>query len=875
MSRAPLPPINFEALCRALLDRADELVERWLPGGVKRGDEYVCGSLSGGKGESCSINLRKGKWADFSTDARGGDLLSLYAAINDLAMGEAAKRVALEEGLEDVAGIVRGLPPGTPPPPPRPPATPPPPSSDPDKEEWIPQPMVPPHATEPTFWHWHRQKGDIVHKAAYRVDGVLLGYVVRFRTSDGGKDTLPHTWCISERDGGGAWKWKTWAEPRPLYYPGGQHPGQRTVVLVEGEVKAETLQQLLDADAPGVYCVTSWAGGSKAWKKAAWRWLQGATVLLWPDCDSKREQLTKAELKACADDAAIEAAKAAKPFLPEDKQPGVAAMRGIGSLLRAYSCNVSMLQVPKPGVVVDGWDCGDAIKTDGWDFARVVEFFGTATPLSDESTVDLPTKKAGGSEAKAAKGDAGENDEAETGSGLPWWLDNFYNKKLGFVMMSRKTIISCLRNDPQLEPCLGFNELTGAFCTVAPWPWREEAAPLNDTDDLRLGDWISTTYRVPGVARGALTEAMHTVADERKFHPVREYLDGLVHDGKPRAEKWLMYVLQIDPETLEPRRLEYLKRIGKWWLMGMVARVYRPGCKFDYSLVLEGKTGRRKSTLLEVMAGRRPYYSDTHFDIGGNKDGFEQLQGLWLYELSEMSALRKADSESVKAFFSSSSDRYRSSYGRYVQDHPRQCVIGCTTNKRQYLYDTTGNRRFWPVWVDLPIRIEWFEKWRDQLFAEAVALFRSGERFAPTLEEEEMYFVPEQELRLVETGVQAELLRLLTREGVDKGDPASSTQLSEHTTFVTMSQLVKALGTDVGKSTAQLESQIRSWLEANGWENGRSGTGARPRGWKRPQGWPPAPPEEQGPSDPQGPTDDDNGRHAPAATTEGEDDLPI
>jgi putative DNA primase/helicase len=139
---------------------------------------------------------------------------------------------------------------------------------------------------------------------------------------------------MSARDGACRWHWKTWDEPRPLYFPGHELPAGRTVILVEGEKKADTLQQLLDAGAPGVYCVASWPGGCKAWKKADWSPLAGSTVVAWPDCDAKREPLTPAERKETPDKAAQVVLQQGKPLLPPDKQPGMAAMLGIGALLR-------------------------------------------------------------------------------------------------------------------------------------------------------------------------------------------------------------------------------------------------------------------------------------------------------------------------------------------------------------------------------------------------------------------------------------------------------------------------------------------------------------------------------------------------------------
>lgn len=882
MSKDQLPPIQFKALADELLRDAVELLKRWLPNGVLvAGKEWTVGSVDGEAGSSLSINVKNGRWKDFQTGEAGGDLISLYAAIHRMPVGKAAAELARDERLEDVAGIVTPPPGGAPPPPPRPPKPPaPPPGPASEPEGWKSVMPVPPTAQRATFKHGYRKREDIVHTAEYRLDGHLLGYVVRFRTSDGGKETLPYTWCVSERDGGAMWKWKMWDFPRPLFLPGGLKPGTRTVVLVEGEKKAEALHALLEAGSPGVYCVASWPGGCKSWTKALWQWLEGATVLAWPDCDAKREPLTKAERDACGDDVALEVAKASKPLLPPEKQPGTQAMLGIGALLRdTFKCTVSMLPIPAPGEVADGWDCGDAIEADGWDHARVLEFFGRATRLVTAAPAAAEVPGADAPDEPKPKGKKGEGERKERPD-LPWWLAMFVNPHTGLVQMSRKTVITALRQDEELQGCLGYNELTGEVSTVKAWPWREKPGPMLDTDDLRLGDWISVKYKVPGAGRAGLTEAIHTVADENPYHPVKRYLEALVHDGRPRSRKWLMYACQIDPASLTPQRREYLELVSEFWLIGMVARVFEPGCKYDYSLVLEGLTGRRKSTFLQAMAGKE-YYSDTHFDIGGNKDGFDQLQGLWVYELSEMSALRRADSESVKAFFSSQSDRYRSSYGRYVQNHPRQCVIGCTTNKRQYLYDTTGNRRFWPLWIDQPILIEWFLKYRDQLFAEAVALYKAGARYAPTLDEEQRLFVPEQELRLVETGVQSELMRLLTRPGAagEKGAEGASTAITMNTNFVTIGQLVRALGTDVGKSTTMLESQIRSWLEAQGWNYGRLGAkneaGLRPWGYKRPKDWPPAIPDEEN-TDP-GPDGQggDNSGQAQAVQAQDDDDLPI
>ena len=872
---ASFPAINFKALADALVSQAAMLVPSWLPGGVQRGHEYVCASLSGGTGSSCSVNLNSGQWGDFSSDEKGGDLISLYAAVHGLSMGKAAVQLAHEMGLEAVANVqttagatgaapvqLRVVPA---------PAV-----KHKSEEGWEVVRVVPAGAPAANFKHQFRAEADIQHVAPYLTEDGLHGYVVRFLTSDGGKDTIARTWCTSARDGASRWHWKQFAEPRPLYFPGALTPialaagyggSLPTVVLVEGEKKADLLHAMLAERAPGVYLVATWPGGCKAWKKADWAWINGCHVLLWPDCDGKREKLTKAEEAQCGDAAALEIAKAMKPLLPENKQVGMVAMLGIGAQLRdAHACTVQLLPIPQPLEVKDGWDCADAIETDGWDFDRVLGFFAKAQPLPADAVAvadaDQATQAKGGAgggtsggtggtggggggknrdgHASAGGGDSGGGDDGDDAfAEYLAYLCGQFKCKVHDLGVNRKLIIAALRKAPALKDCLGLNDLTGAPSTKVPWPWRTEAGPLAESDDLLLGDYLCDKYKIKAASRAALAEAIDTVADQRRFHPIRDWLQNdIKHDGKSRIDKWLIYVLGKDPDKLKPKLRRYLELVGRYILMGLVARVMEPGCKFDYSPVFEGLPGRGKSTFVKTLVGLE-FFSDTHFDVGNGKDGMEQLDGLWGYELSELTSLKKADSEQIKQFFSSTTDRFRGAYGKYVQSHPRQCVIFCSTNKKQYLYDLTGNRRFWPIWIDQFIKLEWLAKYRDQLFAEAYNLYKAGERYTPTHEDEEEFFIPEQKKRLVETAVQSRLYDLLTREGAGSGEGKLSNEINMHTQFVTLHHLIAALGTDAGKSSNLLEGQVRGWLEANNWQYRRESTGQRKYGYKQPKDWPP------------------------------------
>lgn len=880
--RDRLPPINFKALNDALLAMGVSLLERWLPGGsvLPGSHEYACADLRGGKGGSCSVNLKKGVWKDFATDESGPDLVSLYAAIHGLDQGKAAVQVARDYGLEDVAGVQRD--PGhqvKPAPPPPPPAAK---KRQVEDESWRTVMPVPATAPQATFKHQFRALSDIIHTAAYRKDGFLLGYVVRFRTSDGGKETLPYTWCTSARDGASRWHWKQWDEPRPLYFPGGVSPGElyeaglppRTVVVVEGEIKAEVLQALLDEGAPGIYLVVSWPGGSKAWKKALWDWLAGCTVLLWPDCDAKRVPLTKKERDACLDDVARETAAAMKPLLPEHKQPGMSAMLGIGKMLQdTQLCKVQLLPIPKPGDVVDGWDARDAIETDGWDVARVLEFFGRAQPLPDvDQEPDAKAAAGGGGGGKKIDGpvdteggdDAGDDLEVCGGRKVPRWLSFYWDADKERWLTSRKLVITALERDPALRDVLGLNELSSNIEARLDWPWLHgKAGPIKGSTDLMLGLYLSQTYGLPSIPRAALLEAIETVAHTRPFHPVREYLQALSWDGKLRLDKWLVHVIGESPESLPPRVFEYLCQVGRFWLIAMCARVMEPGCKFDYCPVLEGPGGMGKSTLARALASPG-FFSDAHFDLTRGKEGQEQVQGVWLYELAELANLGKAEVNLIKAFISMMVDRYRPSYGRTVESFPRQCVMVGTTNEDTYLRDRTGNRRFWPIPVRHRILMDWLLRNRDQLFAEAMQAYLGGDAYNPTPEDEERLYVPMQDSRVVETAVLSEMQHLFTRAPAATGIGAIVNELSE---FVTLAQVTLALGVDAAKSNTMLESQVRAWFKQEGWERvKRQVNGVRAWGYQRPKNWPPRPADES--STPDLPPSADPG----SSSTHGEDD---
>jgi hypothetical protein len=208
------------------------------------------------------------------------------------------------------------------------------------------------------------------------------------------------------------------------------------------------------------------------------------------------------------------------------------------------------------------------------------------------------------------------------------------------------------------------------------------------------------------------------IARERgAFHPVHEYLDGLVWDGEERLDYWLTTYLGVEHNELT-------RAIGRLWLVGAVRRIRQPGCKFDQMLVLMGeKQGTGKSTVLLVLAVKPEWFTDSVSFTTSGKEMIEQLQGKWIVEFPELKGMRDNRIDKIKAQLSRQVDRGRPAYGRLPIEAPRQCILSGTCNSLEPLVDRTGNRRFWCVAVG-EIKIEELRRDVDQLWAEASAAER-------------------------------------------------------------------------------------------------------------------------------------------------------
>lgn len=302
------------------------------------------------------------------------------------------------------------------------------------------------------------------------------------------------------------------------------------------------------------------------------------------------------------------------------------------------------------------------------------------------------------------------------------WETKLDRAETGAVKASITNAVLILKNHPALKG-IRFNELSGAIEVMGKLPWKRPNKFWRDADDAQLYGWVADMYGVQ-FPENKFTKALSIVTDGRRFNPLRDYLRELPDwDGVPRADTLLIDYLGAEDTA-------YTRAVTRKTLVGAIQRVLEPGCKFDTVLVLDGKPGIGKSTLLRKLGGK--WFSDS-LSLADTRDktAAEKLQGVWIMEIGEMQGTRKADIDVLKGFLSRQVDEYRAAYGRVVERHPRTAIICGTTNSTTgFLRDTTGNRRFWPVPVggggSLSVW-DMTEDTRAQIWAEVMAYVAEGE----------------------------------------------------------------------------------------------------------------------------------------------------
>lgn len=349
---------------------------------------------------------------------------------------------------------------------------------------------VPEDASVPPVAHYARGRPDVIY-TYQAADGRVNGYVYRFITSDGGKETLPVCFCENRDDGKRDWRWMAFDEPRPLYHLDLLAANlDLPVLLVEGEkcadIGVEYLFELLKK-----YVVIIWPGGTKAVQKVLWKVLaeRKTPIFAWADCDAQRRKLTGHEKATGVDPDSVS-------LLPESDQPGMRAMREIHKILQSINPDIDFrfVDIPKPGDKKSGWDIADAISED-MSADNLVKFIGNTRKPS------------------AKKGAINRSED-------------------GLLLNRDYKIVPCLANiydilssDKRWNGVLAFNEFSCVTNKLKLPPYRQaKSGEWSMNDDVQTAMWLTREYgfapQPPQVA-----EAVEALARASGYHPVRTYLN--------------------------------------------------------------------------------------------------------------------------------------------------------------------------------------------------------------------------------------------------------------------------------------------------------------------------------------------------------------
>ena len=400
-------------------------------------------------------------------------------------------------------------------------------------------------------------------------------------------------------------------------------------------------------------------------------------------------------------------------YIPADSQAGVVIYEGkfayshhatdpaCGRLMNAFD----MVRIHRFGEM-------DEKAAEDTEAAKLPSF----TAMSEFAVSDENVKMtiAGERMEIAEKEFSGENED--------WQKELEYEKRSTVVKNTLRNLLLILNNDEKLKGIV-FNQLSDGMEIKGAVPWEHPGRFWRDADDAQLISYIDLTYGTFSMRNYNI--AVTKAADDRSYHPVREFLDALPEwDKVPRVDTLLIDYLGADDTP-------YVRAVTRKTLCGAVCRVLSPGCKFDTMLVLNGPQGVGKSTLISRLAG--DWFSDS-LNLSDTKDktAAEKLQGYWIMEIGELAGLKKAEVETLRSFLSRQNDIYRASFGKRATPHLRQCVFFGTTNaEKGYLRDTTGNRRFWPVKTPGGSRKHSWELSSEdirQIWAEVLVYVKAGER---------------------------------------------------------------------------------------------------------------------------------------------------
>jgi predicted P-loop ATPase len=643
--------MEIKQVAQSLLSNSESLLNEWFPNGKLIGREYTLGDLSGAPGESLKINVDSGKWADFSTGEKGGDLVSLYAAMKKIKQIEAAKELSgVEYSKPSSAGHSKPAP----------------------LEYNLVKPPVdkrPPTAD--------RELGEASNVYTYLdQNSEPIFYVVRYDLQDGKKEFRPYSFTDL-----GKWTRRAPKDPRPLYGLN-RLKDKKYVLIVEGEKAADAAHGFTS----GHYAVVSWPNGVNSVDKVDWSPVYGKQILIWPDHD-------EAGRKA--------ASLIAKKLLNECPEVKV--------------INTKTLNLP------DGWDAADSNFT--WD-----EFKAWAKPITKQIEKPItpeivepvpPTKPAhvvqNTTNILVTKDFAKTKISANEASNIS--RCGLQKSKNGIPAENFLNVSKVIKHD--FKSRFWFDEFYRSFMTDI------DGKPeiLSDNHIFQVLTLVQSSYGMRKISKSIVTDGICSACYADRRHAARDWIKGLTWDGVARVETFFLDHCGAEGTNVN-------REISKYFFTSFAARLLGPeldpasGNKVDAMIILEGVQGIGKGMLLKAIVG--PAW---HYEISrslSDKDFYQDMRGKLLAEFADFSQFETNKVNQIKQLITCQTDRMRVSYGRESQDFDRVCIFVATTNEKEYLFDATGNRRFLPIKLGGKINLDAVRKIREQLFAEAVVLYKSN-----------------------------------------------------------------------------------------------------------------------------------------------------
>lgn len=581
----------------------------------------------------------------------------------------------------------------------------------------------------PSFKHYRHGEPGQVWTYRDR-DGQPIYYIARYDTPEG-KQYCP--WSYHD----GKLIARAHDEPRPLYNLDKiiNNP-EKPVLICEGEKSVDAAEKICG----NVYVCTTWPNGSKSAHKADWSPLAGRNVLIWPDADRAGNEASE-------------------------------------NIVKILFNSANEIKTISPSGHSNGWDAADALN-DGMVWSSWRKWAaGNVTVIN---TVAVANQNASANAVAAVQVNVSTEEDAGQVANYGLW------EQLGIPLSGQGNPIISLNSGMRVLE--GISELNGhfwvdkfyqrIFTDWGRWGVRE----WTDDETLELLLKFQREYSLARMTDAAVYNAVRLYAKNNQRNEPRDWLNSLEWDQKPRIQRFFC-------DYYGAEESEYMLHVSQNWWISMVARIFNPGCQCDNMIILKGPQGRFKSSSLRVIGGN--WYTNCGHNVL-SKDFYQSLQGVMIVEIGEMDSFGRAEVNTIKDVVSCPVDRYRAPYDRLPDNHPRQCVFVGTTNEDLVLKDHTGGRRFWPVDIT-HIKLDEIMRDREQLFAEAVSLYKSGSTW---------YEVPfEETLRIQEANRQYDEWELIFQDYFSKNfiSQITTSQLATDCLKITPDKFDKRIQMRIGR----------------------------------------------------------------------------